>query len=177
MASSSRSIVGRIASRASGAIGRFMLRLLSYEPTGRFGRWSTGRLSREFKQEFGGVVTDRFYELLLTSMDWAFHLDRDYRRNIKGFNGRYLFTTADGAVAAAAAFRKGHMRVHKEAIEDWDVWVRFRNAQALSSFLFSRDQDILNSLLKNDVEVHGNANYVYRFGFLSRDLTRRLGIA
>ena len=42
--------------------------------------------------------------------------------------------------------------------------------------MFSRDQDILNSLLANDVEVDGNLNYVYKFGFMARDLGHRLGV-
>jgi hypothetical protein len=68
------------------------------------------------------------------------------------------------------------MTVHAEAIDDWDVKVTFKDAAALRAYLFSRNQDILDSILKNDVEVDGNLNYIYRFGFLARDLIHRLGI-
>lgn len=153
-----------------------MLRFVSHATTDRGGTWLLDRLSGRFKRELLGVVTDQFYEVLLRTMDTAFSVCKDFRKNIKGFEGRYLFRTADDSVTAGATFKDGNMKVHPGGITDWDVRVTFRDAEALSSFLFSRDQDILDSLLRNDVEVHGNANYIYRFGFLSRDLTRRLGI-
>ena len=68
------------------------------------------------------------------------------------------------------------MVVHEEALNQWDVKVTFKNAQALRDFLFSGDQDIVDSLLKNEVEVDGNLNYIYKFGFMARDLEHRLGI-
>jgi hypothetical protein len=45
----------------------------------------------------------------------------------------------------------------------------------LRDFIFSRDQDILNSILANQVEVDGNLNYIYKFGFMARDLAKRVG--
>ena len=132
---------------------------------------------RRFRRECEGAATDSLYELMLTSMNWAFHLCREYRKNIDGFEGKYLFMTGDGLVRAAATFSGGRMKVHPEGIDEWHVRISFKDAEALRSFLLSREQDILRSLLQNEVEVEGNANYAYRFAFLSRDLTRRLGIA
>ena len=57
------------------------------------------------------------------------------------------------------------------------VTVTFKDSAAMRRFLFSKDQDILASLLANEVEVDGNLNYIYKLGFMARDLTRRLGIA
>jgi hypothetical protein len=131
---------------------------------------------RKLRKELVGKATDIFLELLLMGMDLAFYLSKGYRKNIKDFEGRYLFRTADDVVAAAATFKDGDMEVHKEAIDDWDVRVTFKDADALNAFLFSRDQDILNSLLANDVELDGNLNYIYKFGFMARDLGRRLGV-
>lgn len=119
----------------------------------------------------------KFLESLLNNMDLAFCLSGEYRRNIAGFKGRYLFRTADGAVAASAVFDRGNMRVRKEGIGDWNVRVTFRDAEGLRAFLFSKNQDILDSILRNDVEVDGNLNYVYKLGFMARELTRRLGLA
>jgi hypothetical protein len=55
------------------------------------------------------------------------------------------------------------------------VRVRFTDGAALRRFLFAEDQDILDSLLANEVELTGNLNYIYKFGFMARDLQRRLG--
>lgn len=132
--------------------------------------------SKSLIEEFLGTLTDKFLELLLKGMDLGFCLSKGYRKNIKGFEGQYLFRTADNLVAASATFKDGDMKVHEEAIDDWDVRITFKDAAALRDFIFSKDQDILNSVLKNDVEVDGNLNYVYKFGFMARDLGRRLGV-
>lgn len=122
-------------------------------------------------------ATDKLLDFLLEGMDLAFHLMKGFRRNIVGFEGRYLFRTAAGRVACGATFSNGEMEVHPEGIDDWDVRVTFKDPEALRSFLFSRDQDILNSVLKNEVETDGNQNYIYKFGFMVRDLSKRLGVA
>ncbi len=136
-------------------------------------RW----ISRKLVRQLEGAVTDEFVELLLDGMKLAFFFSGDYRQNLRGgFRGAYVFGTADGAVAVSATFRDGKMKVHGEAIQDWDVKITFENPQAVWSFLLSKDQDILNSILRDEVEVEGNLNYVYKLGFMARDLTRRLGI-
>jgi len=133
--------------------------------------------SKKIKDEIYGEVTDEFLELLLKGMDLAFFFSSGYRRNIDGFKGRYLFRTSDNKVAASAIFKDGDMQVRDSAIADWNVRVTFKNAKALRDFIFSKNQDILNSILANEVEVDGNLNYIYKFGFLARDLGKRLGVA
>ena len=155
---------------------RIVLRPIPYLFPDTIGNFITRLLLRKLRKELVGKATDIFVELLLRGMDLAFYLSKGYRKNIKDFEGRYLFTTADDVVAAAATFEHGDMEVHKEAIDDWDVRVTFKDAGALNAFLFSRDQDILDSLLANDVELDGNLNYIYKFGFMARDLGRRLGV-
>ena len=155
---------------------RTLLRTISYVPTDWVGTHILRQLNKSLKSEYYDQATDDFFELLLRGMDLAFLLSKDYRKNIKGFNGKYLFRTVSGSVKASAIFADGDMKVREDAIDDWDVMIQFKDAQALSRFLLSQDQDILNSLLKNEVEVHGNANYVYRYGFLVRDLGRRLSV-
>lgn len=142
----------------------------------------------KIKNEFGDKVTDKFLELLLKGMEGAFSASKNriisaffdkfegYHKNIEGFNGRYLFRTSDNRVAASAIFENGDMDVREDAIDDWNVRVTFKNAAALRDFLFSQDQDILNSILANEVEVDGNLNYIYKFGFMARDIKKRLGL-
>lgn len=155
---------------------RVLLRPIPYIFSDRVGDFITRLWSRKLREELYGKVTDRFLELLLRGMDLAFYLSKGYRKNIKGFEGRYLFRTADNLVAATATFKDGDMQVHEESTDDWDVRITFKDATALSAFIFSKDQDILDSILANDVEVDGNLNYVYKFGFMARDLGHRIGV-
>lgn len=155
---------------------RSLLRLIPYLFSDRAGLFIANLWTKRLREELYGKLTDKFLELLLKGMDLAFWLSKGYRKNIKDFEGRYLFRTADHLVAAAATFKSGDMEVHEEAIDDWDVRITFKDAPALNAFIFSRDQDILDSVLANDVEVDGNLNYVYKFGFMARDLGHRLGV-
>jgi hypothetical protein len=140
------------------------------------GRLLAHRLCPKLLAQLQGKATDEFLELLLEGLAVAFLVWRDFRENLRDFRGAYLLRTADGAVAVSVTFADMKMKVHEKALDAWDVMVTFRSAPALWSFLLSRDQDILDSLLKDEVTVDGNINYVYKLGFMVRELTRKLGI-
>ena len=151
-------------------------RWLSHIMPDPLANWTIRRFSRPIIRELSGAATDRFLELLLRSMDLAFVLCKSFRRNIESFNARYVFTTGDGEVDVTADFSDADMRVYDHAKDEFNVRVTFSDPSALRRFLFGKDQDILNSLLANEVEVNGNLNYLYKFGFMAKDLGRRLGL-
>lgn len=133
--------------------------------------------ARKLKKQLTEKVTDDFLELLLKAMDVSFFLSKDYRKNIEDFDGGYLFKTSTGGVTVGAVFKNGNMKVRKKGIDDWDIKVEFTDANALNTFLFSKNQDILDSILNNTVKVEGNVNFLFKFGFMARDLGHRLGVA
>ncbi len=155
---------------------RFLLRPIPYFFTDIVGVYIARLFSRSLKKELSGKATDEFLELLLRGMDLAFYLSKGYRKNIRDFEGRYLFKTADNLVAASAIFKDGDMEVLEDVIDDWDIMITFKDSEALLAYIFSKDQDILDSILANDVEVEGNLNYIYKFGFMVRDLAHKLGV-
>jgi hypothetical protein len=155
---------------------RFALQVVSAPFPERFQHFVAGRLSRRLKAQLCDRLTDDFLETLLRAMDLAFLICGGYRKNIRGFRGTLVFRTTGGKVAATAVFKDGRMAVKRHALPDCDVRVSFRDARALWSFLLAENQDILDSILANTVDVDGNLNYLYRFGFLAQDLTRRLGV-
>jgi hypothetical protein len=118
------------------------------------------------------VLTTALLEILLDGMSLAFVLLRGFRRNLAGFSGKYLFRTANDGVARGALFASRRMQVLRGEFTDYDVAVTFKDSAALLRFLFSRDQDILDSLLAN-----GNVNFIYKFAFMARDLIGRLKLA
>lgn len=73
-------------------------------------------------------------------------------------------------------FDDGDMDVvkNRDLDDSYDVEVLFRDEAALLEYLLSGDQDILNVMLKNDVEIKKNANHIFRFGFLAKDLERNI---
>jgi hypothetical protein len=44
----------------------------------------------------------------------------------------------------------------------------------LRRFLFSRDLDAMDLVLKNEVQIYGNWNYVHKFLSIVKDLVHRL---
>jgi hypothetical protein len=145
------------------------------------------------KNEFGqivgdlsGSIADWTLENLLNVMKLAFAASNSglgpvfnldgYHANIDGFNAVYAFATQDDKLQAAALFEDGKMRVKTFAPNEWDIKVTFKTVDAFWKFIFSGGQDILDSLLANDVEVYGNVNYLYKFGFMARDLKERLAL-
>jgi hypothetical protein len=124
-----------------------------------------------------GQVTDQFLQMLLQSMATAFVFWKDYRRNIEGFRGTLTFVTRKGDVGVSAVFKDGKMKVLDQPSAAWDALVTYKDASAVWSMLLGGDAVILDSLLNNTVDADGTLPYIYRFGFLARDLQRRLGVA
>jgi hypothetical protein len=155
---------------------RILLRLLRLLFAGRSGwsRFWSRILSRGLVRRLRNRLTDRLLEFLLRGMDVAFHLLPGYRRNIEGYTATLVFRVARGDTAATVRFADGEMRCERDADPHPDVTVLFQDDEAVRRFLFSERQDILDSLLRNEVKLQGNYNHVYRFGFLARDLEHRL---
>ncbi|MGO9566333.1 MAG: hypothetical protein ACLP5H_02210 [Desulfomonilaceae bacterium] len=135
---------------------------------------------------WSGTIADCTLESLLTAMKLAFETSdafpaallglKGYHANIDGFNAVYAFATENNDVQAAAIFEDGKMRVKTSAPDKWDVMVVFKDVHALWKSIFSGGQDIIDSVLANDVQVYGNLNYLLKFGFMARDLKERLGL-
>ena len=111
-----------------------------------------------------------FLEALLTFMGLVFFLNKDFRRNIENFTGRYLFKSKDNEITVAAVFRNNQMKVYEKAIDRTNVTVTFRNAKALMNYLLSPKPDILGSILRQDVIIDGNFNYLYKFAYMAKHL-------
>lgn len=150
------------------------LKLLGSVLGDREGRFLARFLSRKVLSQLRGSVTNEIMLLLLEAMDVYACLCKDYRKNLDRWQGDLVFTTLDGAVKATARMNSGDMQVIRDTVPNPAVLVEFKDAAALRRFFFSKDQDILDSILHNEVQVSGNYNHVYRFGFLARDLELRL---
>ncbi len=125
---------------------------------------------KEIFESFGSEATEEFLELLLNAMRLSYLFNKNFRKNIEGFDGRYLFRSRDGKIAIAAIFESGKMHVKEKEIGNTDITVSFRSAKALRAFIFSPKPDILGSVLRQDVVVDGNFNYMYKFAFMAKRL-------
>ncbi len=58
----------------------------------------------------------------------------------------------------------------KKAIDNTNVTVTFRNDKALMNYILSPKPDILGSILRQDVTIDGNFNYLYKFAYMAKRL-------
>lgn len=128
------------------------------------------RIGKEFLKCIESEFAEEFLEVLLKLMSLFFFLDKDFRRNIENFRGRYLFKSRDDQITVAAVFRDNKLKVYEKAIGNTDVTVTFRNAKALMNYLLSPKPDILGSILRQDVVINGNFNYLYKFAYMAKHL-------
>jgi hypothetical protein len=128
------------------------------------------RAAKRFRDCLESEIAEDFLEFLLNFMSWALFLDKDYKRNIKDFNGRYLFKSKDNSVTVAAIFKNNRMRVKEKVIDNTNVAVIFRDQRALMKFLLSPRPDILGSILRQDVTFDGNLIYLSKFAYMARRL-------
>jgi hypothetical protein len=125
---------------------------------------------RQFQDALDDEMTETFLGVLLDCMWFNFVIDSNYRKNIQHFEGRYQFRDKDGSVKKFVRFTNGMMWFKEEISPDADLTVTFKDGRALRDFLLSPRQDILKSLLNNEVLVRGNLNYLFKFAFLANHL-------
>ncbi|MGB5157088.1 hypothetical protein [Desulfobacterium sp. N47] len=123
-----------------------------------------------FTQTVKSEAAEGFLEALLNLMSLALFLDKDFKKNIKNFNARYLFCSKDKKITVAAIFDDNHMKVSKKKIDNTNITVIFRDGKALMGFLLSPKPDILGSILSQDISIDGNLNYIYKFAYMSKHL-------
>ena len=63
----------------------------------------------KFTNHVEGEITEEFLVLLLNCMRLIFMLNKDFRKNIENFNGRYMFNTLDGTMTVSVVFKNGKM--------------------------------------------------------------------
>lgn len=131
---------------------------------------TAGRLLKCLDSE----MLDEFLELLLRAMSLSFRLDRDFRRNIDGYEVRYLFRSRDGKIATSVEFHAGRMKVRERAISNPDITITFKDGRALRQFLLSENPDIIASLLDSDIAYEGNINYLGKFAYMAKHLQLHL---
>jgi hypothetical protein len=128
------------------------------------------KLWEKFQNSFTSEVAEEFLQTLLTLMQIVFAVNYDYRGNIKNFEGRYQFCSKDGEVTIAAVFHNNRMDVMEKKIDKADITITFRDGKTLLNFIISPRQDILGSMLRHDVVTEGNLNYLYKFGYMAKQL-------
>lgn len=136
-----------------------------------FLRWlRSKRVTKRFLNNLGSEITEEFLKILLKLMSLVLYINKDYRKNIIGFNGRYLFRSKDNRITISAIFGKSKMKVYEKIISNTDITIIFKDHLVLSKFLFSPKPDILSAILNQDLTYDGNLNYLMKFAYMSKRL-------
>ena len=128
------------------------------------------RVQEQFLNCVESEFAEEFLELLLKLMSLVLFLNQDFRRNIKNFNGRYLFRSSNDRITVAAVFKDNKLKVSEKKIDNTNMTVTFRNPKALMNYLLTPKPDILGSMLRQDVVIDGNLNYLFKFAYMAKHL-------
>ncbi len=134
------------------------------------------RLTNQWLRSMESEAAEEILKTLLTLMSFMFLFNvRDFRDNLKGFNGKsfkgkYLFRSSNDKITVSAVFENNRMKVAEKKISDPDITLTFKDGKTLLNYLFSPKQDILGSILKQDVVPEGNFNYLYKFAYMAKRL-------
>lgn len=126
--------------------------------------------SKRFLDCLSSEFAEDFLQLLLGLMSVVIMVHRDFRKNVQRFNGRYQFKSMDGGIAVAALFGNNRLEVREEEIQNQDITVLFKDGKALMGYLLTPKPDILGSMLRQEVSLAGNLNYLYKFAFMAKRL-------
>jgi hypothetical protein len=125
---------------------------------------------KNFLDSFTSEFAEDFLQLLLGLMSVVFKFDPDFRKNIAHFNGRYQFKSKDGRITIAALFGDNRLEVRKALISNPDITILFKDGKALMGYLLTPKPDILGAMLRQEVSLDGNLNYLYKFAFMAKRL-------
>ncbi len=139
-------------------------------------------LPRTAGKRLENLWAERFLKFFLWCFGVSFRLFPELRENIEGFEAEFVFKTRDDAVEKSAIFTKDRkgipvMICEDQSVPEPEVTVVFKDADVLKRYLYSlADQDILELILRNDVYLQGNWNYVCKLLFIIRELHLRVGL-
>lgn len=125
---------------------------------------------KKFVECLESEFAEEFLEVLLEFMKLLFLLDHDFKKNIRDFDARYLFRSRDGSITVAAIFRDNGMEVREKEIASPNITVTFKDSKALINYLLAPKPDVLGSMLRQEVTLDGNLNYLYKFAFMAKRL-------
>lgn len=149
-------------------------RFFGITPRIPFARRFERKVAEEFIRGIEGEVAETIIIVLLSLMKLRFMVDRSYRKNIENFKGRYKFKSEVGGIAVLVNFDNGKMDFKETDANGANVTCTFKDGKSLINLLLSKDRDILRGLLKNEITLTGNLNYMYKFGFMANHLILEL---
>jgi hypothetical protein len=135
-----------------------------------FSRLTDAEWCRQLISRYG----DTLFTGLLHLMGLAYASDPALRQHLAGFEGRYRFRIEDRDFLLSAHFSESGIRLRPGDAGETDVAIAFKDAGALVDFLLSPNPDILDAVLKQDLSVEGNLNYLFKFAYMAKRLQQMM---
>jgi hypothetical protein len=127
-------------------------------------------------QKFLHALENEAAEPVLLGLCFALKLkcavDHDFRRNIDRFYGQYQFISKTGHLKVVLEFDHGQVRFREGLGDKPNATIFFKDGASLVRFIIARKKDILQAMLRNELEAKGNLNYIFKLGFMANHLDR-----
>ncbi len=125
---------------------------------------------QKFLQALEDEAADVFLKALCFLLKIKCALDRDFRKNIDEFYGQYQFISKNGHLNVVLELDHGKVHFREGTAANPNVTVFFKDGASLTRFFISRKKDILQAMLRNELEAKGNLNYIFKLGFMANHL-------
>ncbi len=129
---------------------------------------------QKFLQSLEDEVAEVFLKALCFVLKIKCILDHDFRQNINDFYGQYQFVSKNGHLQVVLEFDHGKVHFREGRAVNPNVTVFFKDGGSLIRFFISRKKDILQAMLRNELETKGNLNYIFKLGFMANHLDLEL---
>ena len=117
-----------------------------------------------------GEITERLLVVLLRVMSLVFLIDAEYRKNIENFEATYVFSDIKSHLYLVAIFRNNRLKIRRRPVLEPTFTLIFKDGKVLMKLLFSKSTNILDLILKQDVEFKGSINYLGKFIYMALKL-------
>ena len=117
-----------------------------------------------------GEATEMFLIVLLRTMSLVLMVDSKFRRNIENFEATYVFSDVKSHLYLVAIFKKNKLRVRRRPVLDPTFTIIFKDGKVLMKLLLSKSPNMLDLILKQEVEFKGSINYLGKFVYMALKL-------
>jgi len=138
--------------------------------TGHTSKCIKSHLEMQLQHCMNGKNIERGLFLILELLSWSFFFDKKFRRNIVNLTADYVFTDKTQDFYVRVSFKNEKMYVTREKIDNPTFALIFKDTSSFFKLITSKEPDILNAMLNQEIEFTGNINYINKFAYMGQHL-------
>lgn len=138
--------------------------------TGHTAKYIKSHLEAQLQSCMKGKNIEKGFLLVLELLSLSFLLNKNFRKNIANFTADYVFTDKAQDFYVRASFKNEKMHVTRKKLDNPTFALIFKDTASFFKLITSKEPDLLNAMLNQDIEFTGNINYINKFAYMGQHL-------